>query len=226
MLWAILTLGIVVDHAHLVSPIMLAWSNQGFREHMLQRPEKFVLLPVLLLMFGFVFGLEVPYGSGAFKALGAVYLIWNSYHFGMQNFGLLALAGRRGLGFVAACATMLAMSVLPLSIYGGVLPVLVIMAVVDWAHWLSDIGLSTFVTRRRSVFLGGVALLGFLGFVYKHYDVTNHAVPSVALSLVSLAISLRFCAGFIHFLYSRWVWKLSDPQVRATIGRDLLGVQP
>jgi hypothetical protein len=26
----------------------------------------------------------------------------------------------------------------------------------------------------------------------------------------------------VHFLYSRLIWKLSDPQVRAAIGRDLL----
>lgn len=30
-----------------------------------------------------------------------------------------------------------------------------------------------------------------------------------------------FGIGFVHFLYSRWIWKLSNPLVRATIGRDL-----
>jgi hypothetical protein len=32
---------------------------------------------------------------------------------------------------------------------------------------------------------------------------------------------LRIGLGFVHFLYDRWVYKLSDPQVRAIIGRDI-----
>jgi hypothetical protein len=30
--------------------------------------------------------------------------------------------------------------------------------------------------------------------------------------------------GFMHFLCSRWVWSISDPKVRETIGIDIFSV--
>jgi hypothetical protein len=45
---------IVLDHAHLVCPIALAWSNRGFRRTMLERPEKYILLPALALILAAV----------------------------------------------------------------------------------------------------------------------------------------------------------------------------
>ena len=33
----------------------------------------------------------------------------------------------------------------------------------------------------------------------------------------------RVGLDFVHILQDRWIWKLSDPRMRATIGRDLFG---
>jgi hypothetical protein len=38
------------------------------------------------------------------------------------------------------------------------------------------------------------------------------------IRVVPVVICARMGLGFVHFLYDRWIWKLSDPQVRATIG--------
>lgn len=42
------------------------------------------------------------------------------------------------------------------------------------------------------------------------------------IRVIPVLICGRLGLGFVHFLYSRWVWKFSDPRVRATISRDLL----
>ena len=42
------------------------------------------------------------------------------------------------------------------------------------------------------------------------------------IRVIPVIICARMGLGFVHFLYDRWVWKLRDPLVRATIGRDLL----
>ena len=38
-----------------------------------------------------------------------------------------------------------------------------------------------------------------------------------------LFLSARFGLGFVHFLYDRWLYKFSDPEVGATIGQDIFG---
>lgn len=41
------------------------------------------------------------------------------------------------------------------------------------------------------------------------------------LSFTVATVGFRLGLGFVHFLYDRWIYKLSNPQVRATIGRDI-----
>jgi hypothetical protein len=45
--------------------------------------------------------------------------------------------------------------------------------------------------------------------------------PTLTIKVTMPAVGLRIGLGFVHFLYDRWVYKLSDPQVRAMIGRDI-----
>src|SRR5215468_5846221 len=104
-------------------------------------------------------------------------------------------------------------------------------------HWLVAIGLPGHVEAaidrswpqlRAWGFMLGVLLLGGIGFVWSapawvwrawgysipaqapDYALISHVVPAV--------LSLRFGLSFVHFLYDRHVWKLSDPEVRAIIG--------
>jgi hypothetical protein len=41
------------------------------------------------------------------------------------------------------------------------------------------------------------------------------------LRVIPIVVCARLGFGFVHFLYDRWVWKMTDQRVRATIGRDL-----
>jgi hypothetical protein len=43
----------------------------------------------------------------------------------------------------------------------------------------------------------------------------------VTLSITTVVIASRVSLGFVESLYDRWIWKFSDPEVRATIGKDL-----
>ncbi|HWX29708.1 MAG TPA: hypothetical protein VNZ53_20005 [Steroidobacteraceae bacterium] len=43
----------------------------------------------------------------------------------------------------------------------------------------------------------------------------------LSVRLVPQILAIRAGIGMIHFVYSARVWKLSDPQVRETIGADL-----
>jgi len=134
-----------------------------------------------------------PHATGwdnPFPILFAVYFVWNFYHFSMQNYGVLRLAGA-DLGRwgkpIAFVGTALSLHVMPLAVSAN--------------HWITDIGLSWRVSTSE-----GMSLRRMEGIV-------------IALSGIrGLGVS------FVHFLYSRWIWKLSDPQVRATVGRDLLSV--
>jgi hypothetical protein len=60
-------------------------------------------------------------------------------------------------------------------------------------------------------------LLDGVGFVW-----ASPTPPGNVIRIVPVIICARIGLGFVHFLYDRWLWKLSDPRVRATIGRDLV----
>src|SRR5580704_6816342 len=80
---------IVLDHAHLVCPLWLGWGNRGFRQVMLERPEKFVLLPALCIFGALMVGEQsATTHDPAFHFLAVTYTLWNAWHFGSQHFGL------------------------------------------------------------------------------------------------------------------------------------------
>jgi hypothetical protein len=217
--YAVLLGGIVLNHAHLVSPVVVAWSNRGFRRVMMGRWQKFIILPVSIMIFGILFSLKFQRHDWPFEILVGTYILWNAFHFGMQNFGVMVLYGHRLLGFVYLCVTILAMAVLPLT-HGSYWMALILTGVFSFNHWMTDIGLSGLVSGRRWLFIGTVLVVGFLGFLFKTIDCNTMSCQSFMYS-VPIILGARICLGFVHFLYWRWVWKLSDPQVRATIGREL-----
>jgi len=104
-------------------------------------------------------------------------------------------------------------------------------------HWVVAIGLPSRVesarggsrpTARGWGFALGVLLLGGIGFVWSApawiWRARGFSVPAFAPDyamishVVPVVMSLRFGLSFVHFLYDRHVWKMSDPEVRAILG--------
>ncbi len=223
LLYGYFLLAIVLDHAHLVCPIWLGWSNRGFRQVMLERPEKFILLPVLCIIGALLIGEHsTTTHDPAFRALVVVYIWWNAWHFGSQHFGVASLVGwragprwlRQGLIIGSTMTAMLTPT--------AILPLLALHELINFAHWTTDIGLTAWVVRRRWIFVPVILAIGFVGFAWKTVVIDPHTgSPMPMLWSVPSLLSLRIGLGFWHFLMSRWVWQLSKPEVRATIGRDL-----
>lgn len=101
-----------------------------------------------------------------------------------------------------------------------------IFAIVALNHWMTAVGLSAHAwsaadLRRAVLFAALLILSGVLLWCVLFWD-PSKGFPSRAASHFAMgAVGFRLGLGLVHFLYDRWVWKLSDPQVRATIGADL-----
>lgn len=100
-------------------------------------------------------------------------------------------------------------------------------------HWLVAIGLSSQVYANHqnrspiafsAVLVGlGTLVFGLLFVVVPFTGIHSTSGPAPLpwwIRATIPAVSLRLGLGFVHFLYDRWLWKLSDPQVRETIGAD------
>jgi len=112
--YLVLALTILLEHAHFLSPMTLAWSHSGFRGLMLQRPMKFIGVPIALVLTTTAIGiltsryadLHLDIGlrvrvydfadyKQPFVMLVLLYFLWNGYHFAMQNFGVLSIYRRK-----------------------------------------------------------------------------------------------------------------------------------
>jgi hypothetical protein len=207
---ALFAFAIVCEQAHVASPIVLAWSHPGLRKIALSRPAETMLLPLVAI---------VAAVASPFMVIWWVYWAWNIYHFGAQHYGVSRIFGLRAPKWLCIGGTAAIM------VAGPLLHVewwrWFVLVALDFNHWLLDIGLSSRVSSRGWLFIAGVAGLGCLGLLWK----APRADHIATLNILWL-IKARWGVGIAHFLYSRWVWKLSDPRVRATIGRDLFVVPP
>jgi hypothetical protein len=297
---------LLCETAHLFSPVAMAWCNDGFRSLMRRRPLKYVWGPLAILAattaVAYVgsfslsdlqfnptrFSLSVgpttlEQFKNPFMIIVALYSLWNAYHFGMQNFGVLSIyrhksnidrADQRKIDLIYCCfvtwtliliampalaqfvmsldnpylewlpayaaiagiAAMIAMlrreRSLPRAIFiltDGLGLVLAlqgsfwVFAIISLNHWLVATGLAGHVyanNRRRSFMVFALVLMavGMAGFCLLFVD-----LGTMAINFTVTAVGLRIGLGFVHFLYDRWVYKLSDAEVRATIGRDIFG---
>jgi hypothetical protein len=106
-------------------------------------------------------------------------------------------------------------------------------AIIALNHWLVAIGLASHVYANHKgkspwPFALAVMAAGFVLFCLLFIDfrrLPTAGLTTAALYFTVTAVSFRLGLGFVHFLYDRWIYKLSDPQVRATIGRDVLCVE-
>jgi hypothetical protein len=81
-------------------------------------------------------------------------------------------------------------------------------------HWLVEIGLCAHVEgrARQQRLSAPLVVLGICG--------AAATVIPISVLLLPPVLGLSAALGLAHFLYDRWVWKLSDPRVQATIGRE------
>ena len=233
------TLVVFLETGHSFSPIVLAWSHGGFRRLMLAQPRKYVLLPGMVFGASLGVGVVTSYGwtsyapgprqvwhltdwSNPFPIVVWIYWIWNIYHFGMQNFGVVQLYRRNGprnrrqrLIDKSACLAITAfgMAALP-AVTHSLTVALLCFGIFSLNHWLVAIGLCSAVSGRSWLFIAGMLLLGSVGFIWVVPTSTGNMIR-----VVPVVICARIGLGFVHFLYDRWLWKFSDPQVRATIGQ-------
>jgi hypothetical protein len=235
----LLAVFLALNSGHLLAPVAMAWCHGGFRQHMLARKVQYILIPIAIIMAGGICGATVGKAfpvhpltlsirvedwtdyARPLVALFPIYFVWNAYHFCMQNYGILRLyrpSGDRGTAMQwAMFSTLFGLIVIPTSIRQPQLSAFCFGAVII-NHQLAAIGLSSHVWANgwdRSPLWFASALIAIgAGLAWLMLN-----VPAQTAMVV---IGLRVTAGFVHFLYDRWVWRLSDPQVRATIGQDLL----
>jgi hypothetical protein len=206
----IYALAIFCDTAHVVSPMVLAWSHPGLRRIALSRPTDSIVLPIGVTIGAFLAPLVVVWW---------VYWAWNIYHFGAQHYGVSRIFGLRVPKWLCVGGTAILMAGVPWLIHPEWWPWFALVAL-DFNHWLVDIGLSSRVFKRWWLFILSLIPLGCAGFLFE--------VPradTIVMPFVPWIIKARWGVGIAHFLYSSWVWKLSDPQVGATIGKELFGAK-
>jgi hypothetical protein len=204
---ALFAFAIVCEQTHVVSPIVLAWSHPGLRRIALSRPIETILLPIIAI----IGALAAP-----FIVIWWVYWVWNAYHFGAQHYGVARIFGYRVDREFVIAATVVLMLWVPHVSHMPWWWLWLMLVAIDFNHWLVDIGLSSRVSRYWWLFLPAVVALGCTGLLWK-----APRADHIATMAIPWIIKARWGVGIVHFLYSRWIWKLSDPRVRATIWRDL-----
>jgi len=234
---------LTLNLAHALSPIVMAWGHSGYRGVMLSRPTKFVGWPILIgcvsigvavvtvLLFPdrqlYHFALEDINLRDITNPLVwwvNVYILWNFYHAGAQNFGILCLY--RHKSFIGWTKPLVLAFVVALTVLFGHEGGRIFVSLAAFnagfffiSHWFQAIGMSAHVWGRHRGcsplwFVGAVMIVGAVmatGIVF--------GMQSGVITLMITIASLRVGLGMWHFLQNGWVWKLSDPQVRATIGQ-------
>lgn len=224
LLWAA---AICLDNAHRLAPIVAGWSHREFRAVLIDHPFKTIGLPVLLLGIASIIGVITSLRwtsfiftrgqqwvitdlSNPFPILIWVYTVWNGYHFGMQNFGIVSLLRRKRSSWQRACDMSWTCGM-------TVVGMLVIPGMVEFNHWITELGLCGWVSRRVFIFLAVALGFGALNFWW--------IVPTpegMLMWVIPWLVGAQIGLGFWHFLQDRWMWKFSNPQVRATIGKGLM----
>jgi hypothetical protein len=192
--------GMLLETAHLASPIALAWHKPELRAVVSREWIKYIAIPAailpacVLVPSGWVFGL---------------YYAWNIHHFGMQNFGVWQLFGRKvspdgrlRRALICLAATAFGMAAVPIlwpNIYGFALGTVAF----SLNHWLVDIWLSGRAAPKRWAFVGVIFVVAIVYTVARQGPLSVHVLPQILV--------LRCGIGAIHFIYSARIWRQPTP---------------
>jgi hypothetical protein len=159
----------------------------------------------------------------ALRLLGSTYFAWNAWHFGSQHFGVASLLGwRSGPRWRRKALTIgPTVVIMALPAFLPVFSLLVLNGAMSFLHWTTDIGLSAWMRKASGYvpFVCVILMLGLSGFVFKTVagDPRSCGSWSVCTAVYSIPVllALRSGLGFVHFLYSRWVWQRTNIQLMA-----------
>jgi hypothetical protein len=206
----ITTIMMVLESAHVVSPMLLAWTRRELRAIVMQEWIRYIVLPMAVMIVVLI---------APTSWVAGVYFTWNIYHFGMQNFGVTSLYCRSGnhddrvrRKLLCLGITAFGMGIVPL-LTNDIRVSLFCMGLFSCNHWLTDIGLSSRVARWHWGFIVAVLVIGVAWLLLRNGPLSVRLVPQI--------LTIRAGIGMIHFIYSARIWRLSDPQVRAIIGGDI-----
>jgi hypothetical protein len=156
------------------------------------------------------------------------YWYWDVYHFAKQNFGVARLCrcwfnwyGSRHLDMVLFAGGTAVIILIGPHFLSPLWTFLILTIGVSVTHWITEIILTARVCGRW-LFAGAALGLGSAAFLWSVPTPFGIVIPATGVTLAFY--SARIGLGIAHFLTDQWIWRLSDPQVRAVIGRDLLSV--
>jgi hypothetical protein len=212
------TVLIVLDTAHTLSPMVMAWSRGDFRPVMLRRWGLYVAAPLTVLAVS----LAAAYHSrAAVDMVVWIYFMWNVWHFASQNYGLLRLwQMRRGWTWQPDWPFVMAVTIVGMVVWPALASDpwhwrLINLAIFAIPHWVSEIFLTSWASTRWKIFAPLILAAGCVGLLWITPRPTGMPVVGV------LWVCWRTGLGFVHFIYDGLLWRFKDPEVRATIGKNL-----
>jgi len=226
-LYIYFNIAIVLDHAHLVSPVGLAWSNAAFRQVIFKRWRLHIASPVALLAGCIAMGLAFERHSLPMQALTAVWVLWDAWHFGSQHWGVACLLGWRSGPRRLRKATLIVptMAVMLVPALYNPLWLLWVGLVISLVHWLTDIGLSSWKARRWYIFLIVALPAGLMGFIWKKAGIDSRVCGQLmvcaGMTGISVLFAVRVWLSFVHYLYSQSVWVRDSPVRRSAWQRQI-----
>lgn len=88
---------------HILAPVIVSWMNPGLRDHMVKQQGKYIFFPISLLIGSIVLGMLGDLSQWAFVPeeirvhinprflIFYTFVVWNTWHFSAQHFGVLAV---------------------------------------------------------------------------------------------------------------------------------------
>ena len=279
---ALYTTFIVVDTAHILSPMVLTWVDAKLREEAIARWREFILVPTLVLGSAIAVGVITSLGwtdytPGLHKAfyigyqwrldeafwprlmhavwdavkiplplLMLVYMFWQIWHFGSQNFGVVAICLRRRMRHRqlvrAACVVGTGIFILPTIVLlfrvpQGYFPgheivfenqwliVPVGLALVFVPHWL----VALWLTHRASrwwFWLLIVLPLGAIGLLWQVPQITvagpRHTTTTIVgmyMPNVPWILAFGVAVSMWHYLTDAKMWKRNSTAMQRAFQR-------
>jgi hypothetical protein len=220
---------VILDTAHVLSPMVMAWSRGDFRAVMLRHWPRYILVPVGALAISLA---TASQSYAVVDALVTIYFAWNVWHFASQNYGLLRLLQMRRArrvkfsahtgwaSFLTSRPFVMAVTIVGMVVW----PVLandpwhwrlINLAIFAIPHWVSEIFLTSWASTRWKIFAPLILAAGCVGLIW----VTPRATGMPVVG--ALWVCWRTGLGFVHFIYDGLLWRFGNPEVRATIGKGL-----